>query len=586
MFLDVDVLQCSLGKAEADVVVKNAIVIDTWSGELLEGYCLAVKNGVICRLDENVDDVVGRGTTVLEAKGKYLSPGFMDAHVHLESSMLSVSEFCRAVVPRGTTCAVADPHEIANVLGVRGIKLLMREARNLPLKVLFSIPSCVPASDMETSGATIGIKEVVKLTREPEVVALGEMMNYVGVVSLNQEVLAKLEAAQRSSLFLDGHAPRLRGAKLSAYVAAGIRSDHEVDNLEEGLEKLRKGMYLMVREGSLAKNISSLAGVAKSGIDLDACLVVSDDRTPKDLAKLGHMDHNIKRLIEEGFDPVDAYKMATLNPAKRYGLENVMGSPTPGRIADFVLLDDLEKVKVSKVFVDGELVASNGKLMVELPKFAYPKYALNTVKLKKKLAADDFSIRAPRRSGEVSVRVIEVADGSLVTGETVEKLPIKDRRVIPSVEKDVLQVAVVERHGKTGNVGLGFVKGFGLKRGALASTVAHDSHNLVVVGASWEDMLSAVEEVQKMQGGLAVVSSGKTLAKLELPIAGLMSTERLESVVEKHENLEKAAKKLGCKLEQPFMTLSFIALPVIPKLKITDFGLVDVEKQEIISVFA
>ena len=508
-------------------------------------------------------------------EGLFLAPGLINGHLHLESSLLSPGEYTRLALPRGTTTVVLDPHEIANVLGVPGIDALIDASRDLPLDFFFVAPSCVPATPLETAGASLSIKEIEKLLSEPGVLGLGEMMNFPGVLNQDPEVIGKIGAARKVQKAVDGHAPLLSGKSLNAYIASGIESDHECTRKEEAQEKLRLGMWLMIREGSAAKNLQDLLP-AVTPQNSRRCLFVLDDLEPADLLKKGEMDHLLRESIGRGFDPLTAIQMATLNPAERFGFKD-RGAIAPGRRADIIAMADLKEFRPHLVIKNGKVAAREGK--------TYPfrvqdwdKRTLRTVKIK---PLNDFSFDLPL-SGEKAWAIGLVPDQILTRKLAV--LVRKDSRgfVRSDPESDVLKIAVVERHRASGRIGLGLVKGLGLKRGALATSVAHDSHNIIVAGADDFDMKTAVQEIEKMQGGLVVVEEGKVLAGLALPVAGLMSLQPAETVAAEMESLNQAAREIGATLQNPFITLSFLALPVIPELRITDQGLVDVSEFRII----
>ncbi|HTX61375.1 MAG TPA: adenine deaminase, partial [Methanobacterium sp.] len=481
-------------------------------------------------------------------------PGFIDAHIHIESSMLSPSRFAEAVVPHGTTSVVADPHEIANVMGIPGIEYMIKDASSVPLNFFFTAPSCVPATTFETSGAVIDSPKINKLLEKEDVVALGEMMNFPGVLADDEEVLSKIALAKKHIKPVDGHAPQLSGYGLCKYITSGISTDHECTTPEEVLEKRELGMKVMLRQGSSAKNLKDL-------IHAGGDFIVSDDKHPEDLLK-GHVDLMLKNAVEYGMDPVTAIQMVTINPATHYHLNT--GLIAPGMDGDIVLVDSLENLDVKKVFIKGELVAKDNKPIFNV----IPEEMGNSFLVNQKTSAD-FEI--PSKNMEEMVRVIEVQEGQLITKESEALLKVDNGNLQPDLENDVLKISVVERYGHN-RLCNGFIHGFGLKNGAIASSVAHDSHNIIAVGNSSQEMARAVNKLVKNNGGLVAVSR-KDCSTLKLPIAGLMSGESVEEVSRKLKILKENVEDMGCKLESPFMTLSFMALLVIPSLKISDQGL-------------
>jgi adenine deaminase len=490
--------------------------------------------------------------------------------------MAGVTEFARAVVVHGTTAVVADPHEIANVLGVPGIRYMLDSARNQPVNVFYSLPSCVPATDMETAGARLAAADLEPFFQDPRVVALGEMMNYPGVLNGDPEVLEKIDAARRHGKPVDGHAPALSGRDLAAYVAAGITSDHECTTAAEALEKLAAGMHIMIRQGSAARNLSDLLPMVseRSGRRLMWC---TDDRHPRDLLLEGHIDSIVTAAIRGGVEPVTAIRLATLNPAERFGLHH-LGAVCAGRQADLVVFSDLCAPVIEAVYARGRLVARNGRIV---PGLRRPDPVPAPPSMRVKRQAFNFAIPAGGRR----LRVIDVIAGQIVTRQSIEPTPCAGNRVVSDPARDLLKIAVVERHTGSGRIGLGMVRGLGLRQGALASSVAHDSHNIIVTGVTDEDMRAAVTAVMAMGGGLAAAAGGRIVARLPLPVAGLMSLEPVQAVSAAMDRLLRAARGFGSPLEDPFMTLSFLALPVIPELKITDHGLVDVSRFKPVPLF-
>jgi adenine deaminase len=548
------------GDSPADLLLKNAKIINTFVGVIEEGN-VAIYG----------DRIAGMGNyqkakEIIDLKGNYLAPGLINGHTHIESSMLHPSQYTQAVVPRGTSTVVTDLHEITNVAGFNGIKFVLDWAQKLPLDMFLMAPSCVPATHMETSGAEITAQDIKRALKLPSAIGLGEMMNFPGVISGNKDVLKKIDAAQGK--VIDGHAPAVTNKRLNAYLAAGIGSDHESTALEEGREKLRRGMHLMIREGSSEKNLDALLPLVNDKT-FCRCLFVVDDRSCSDLLSEGDIDAVVRKAIQSGLEPVRAIQLATINAAEYFRLYD-RGGIAPGYIANLITITDLPKLEIDMVFYKGSPVARGGSYLLP-PLKASSEELTDTVHIK------PFNIEALKliARGE-TFPIIEIIPGQIVTKKRIERVKAKEGVISPNVEEDILKLVVVERHKASGNIGLGLVKGFGLKRGALASSIAHDSHNIVAVGTNDPDIFTAVKEIEKLQGGLVVCVDGKILAALPLPIAGLLSPEPLEAVAKKFEKVEKTALGLGNIPPAPFALLSFIALPVIPELRLTDMGLVDV----------
>jgi adenine deaminase len=548
------------GKLPADLLLTNAEVINVFSGEIEPG------NVAICR-----DRIAGvgdyhQGKQVMDLGGKYIAPGLINGHIHPESSMLDIAQYARAVVPHGTTTLVTDLHEIANVCGLAGIRYVLNRARRLPFDLFLMAPSCVPATHLETSGASLGPEEVRQLLGWKECLGLGEVMDFSGVLGGNEVVLRKISLAR--GRIIDGHAPGVTGKDLNAYIAAGIYSDHESVSLDEAREKLRRGMWVMIREGSSEKNLDALLPLVTDKT-YKRCLLVVDDRSCVDLLRDGDIDAVVRRAIRQGLDPVRAIQLATINPAEYFRLEQ-LGAVAPGHMANLIVLGDLPRLQIDLVFYQGHMVAKEGETLFPTPK-ATGGGLTNTVNIK------PFNIERLRLSpsGEAEP-IIEIVPGQIITRKKMEKIKASQGTIMPDTERDILKLVVVERHKATGNIGVGLVTGFGLKRGALASSIAHDSHNIIAVGTNDEDIFTAIKEIERLQGGLVIAAGGKVLASLALPIAGLLSDEPLETVVSKLERLEQIATELGTKLSSPFATLPFLALPVIPEIRLTDRGVVEV----------
>ncbi len=555
------------GERPADLILANAKVVNTFTGEIDSGN-VAIYG----------DRIAGVGNyqqakQVLDLTGKYLAPGLINGHTHLESSMLDVGQYVRAVVPRGTSALVTDLHEIANVCGLEGIRYVLNCARRLPLDLFLMAPSCVPATHLETAGASISPEDIRQILRWPETIGLGEVMNFPGVIGGDASVLSKVDLARGK--VIDGHAPGVSGKDLAAYIAAGILSDHESVSLSEARDKLRQGMFIMIREGSSEKNLDALLPLVTDKT-FKRCFFVVDDRNCADLLRDGDIDAVVRKAIRRGLDPVRAIQMATINTAEYFRLDK-LGAVTPGYLANLIVLNDLPNLQTDMVFYRGRLVAREGKPLFSLPQLG-DSGVTNTVNIK------PFPIEALRLSTSAETNlVIEVVPGQIITRKKQERAKIVAGAIVPDTDRDILKLVVVERHKATGNIGLGLVSGFGLKKGALASSIAHDSHNIIAVGTNDEDIFTAIKEIERLKGGLVIVAGGKVLASLSLPIAGLLSQEPLEDVVAKLEKLEQLAKDLGTKLPSPFATLSFLALPVMPELRLTDLGLVDVNEFKLIS---
>jgi len=561
------VISVARGEAAADLVIEGGNVVNVFSGDI-HAADVAIAAGRVVGFGPY------RGNERIDARGLFVAPGFIDAHIHLESTLLTPREFARVVVPLGTTTVVADPHEIANVLGLDGISYMMEASHDLPLSVFFMLPSCVPATELETAGARLGARQLAALIGHPRVLGIAEVMNYPGVLSKDPEVLAKLGLAHGKRI--DGHAPGLGGRDLNAYVGAGIKSDHECTTAEEALEKLRAGMHVFLREGSVARNLEALLPVVGPA-NAVRCGLVSDDRYPTDLVEQGHVNFLLARAVALGLAPLTAIQLVTINPAKYFFLAD-LGALSPGYRADVVLLEDLVEFRPRMVLKNGRKVARDGRLSIELPApVPIPRGAVNIGWSRMR------GLGLPAAAEKV--KVIELVPAQLLTRRLVLPATVREGLAVADIERDLLKLAVVERHRGTGNLGIGFLRGLGLRAGAIASTVAHDSHNIVVAGTNDEDMLAAIKQVEHMQGGLAAIKDGEVLESLALPIAGLMSDQPIDAVAGAVRRLLEVARDLGSTHPHPFMALSFLALPVIPALRLTDRGLVDVERFCCVPVF-
>lgn len=563
------IIKTAKGELLADLVIKNANLVNVLSEEIYETD-IAITDGIIVGLDKNY-----QGKNEINVHGAFVTPSFIDGHVHIESFMLMPSEFAKLVVPSGTTTVVADPHEISNVMGLQGISFMREASKKLPLDVYMTLPSCVPATNLETSGVDLNSYDLALLIDAPWVLGIAEMMNFPGVINCDSSVLSKIQLGLDKFKRVDGHAPHLYGKNLCAYVASGVCSDHECTTPDEAVEKLRLGMYIMIREATGARDLESLISILKN-YNTRKCMFVTDDRHPKHLTK--HVSRMVKKAVQEGVEPIKAIQCASLNTAEYFGLKN-LGAIAPGYKADMLVLKDLENFEPEMVFKNGILTARNGKMVVDVDCKEAP-VLRGSVNIKY-LYKEDFRVKALTDT----VKTINVIPKQLITKRSDEKIMVKDGLALPDIGNDILKIAVIERHKATGNIGLGFVKGFGLKSGAIASTVAHDSHNMIVIGTNDDDMYYAAVELVKSQGGKIIVENCKTLAHLKLPIAGLMSDQSSESVQSDISNLEQAARKIGCKIDDPFMSMAFLSLSVIPELKITDKGLIDVNKFEVTELF-
>lgn len=575
------------GDRPADTVIRNGRWVNVASGEVLEGTDVAICGHRIAYCGPDGGSMIGAHTHVIEAAGCYLVPGLLDAHVHIESAMLTPTEFARAVLPRGTTAVFADPHEIANVLGLRGVRLFRDEARGLPLKVYLQIPSCVPAvRGLDTPGAEIGPREVEEVLAWPEVVGLGEVMDYPGVIAGADEVHAKIAAGLRLGKVVGGHyaSPDL-GWPFHAYAAGGPADCHEGTRAEDALARVRQGMRAVLRQGSAWRDLAEgLRAITVHGLDPRHVLLATDDRSAETLVREGHMDDLVRTAIGAGMTPVTAIQMATLNTAEHFGVDRDVGAIAPGRIADVLVVSDLEAFKVDLVVAAGTVVAERNELRCSLPVFRHPDWARDTVHLGRPLAADDFLLAAPVEAGEVELRAIELVEHQAPTCARRVRVPVRQGWV--ELAPGVAAVAVVERHHASGRIGRAVLVGLGMERGcSLASTVAHDSHHLLVVGTDPEAMARAGNFVAQAGGGVAVVCGEEVRAFLPLPIAGILSDCGAAEVTAGLTEVHAALRACGVRLADALMSLSLLALPVIPSLRITDLGMVDVEQGVIISPF-
>ncbi|OLO26449.1 adenine deaminase [Alkalihalophilus pseudofirmus] len=569
-----DYIHTAARTEQADLVIKNGKIIDVFNGEIIEED-VAITNGKIVGIGSY------RGNTYFDAKGCYICPTFIDGHVHIESSMLIPQQLEKVLVPNGVTTLIADPHEIANVSGTEGIQYLIDNSKQSLLDIYFMIPSCVPATSFENAGAVLEAEDIIPFYNNPNVLGLAEVMDFPAVLYGNEKIVNKLTSALQSGKLIDGHAAGLDKYGINTYRAAGIQSDHEAVSAEEAKIRLQRGMYLMIRQGSVAKDLEALLPVVTER-NARRCLFVTDDKHLDDLVEEGSIDHNVRLAIANGMDPIQAISMATLNTAECFQLKN-KGAIAPGFDADLLILSDLHQVTIEDAFLKGEHVVQEGILQSNLtttePK-PTPVALTNSVNINP-VTQDDLKIILAKKTANI----IEVIPNSLITNHLQEEVDIEDKLFVSSIAKDQLKLAVIERHKQTGNIGLGIVKGMKLKEGAIATTVAHDSHNIIVCGTNDSDIVKAISEIEDMQGGIAIVKEGKLLNSLPLPISGLLTDQDYKITLEQMKSLNTSLSLLGFSGDfNPFLTLSFLALPVIPDLKLTDTGLFQVKEFKHISV--
>ena len=570
----------AMGRIPADLVIRNGKWVSVQSGEIIPGTDIAVKDGHIAYVGEDASHAIGRKTKVIDAKGRYLVPGLLDGHMHVESGMVTVTEFVRAVAVRGTTGMFIDPHEIANIFGLKGIKLMVEEAQKQPIHVWVQMPSCVPAAPgLETPGAKIGPKEVAQAMKWEGIIGLGEMMNYPGVAMGNQDLLEEMSITHAHNRTIGGHyASHDLGLPFHGYVAGGAEDDHEGTHLEDAVERVRQGMKAMLRYGSSWHDVASQVGaVTHLGLDPRRFILCTDDSHAQTLTQEGHMDRVLRHAIEQGLTPMNAIQMMTINTAEHFGLTREIGMIAPGRWADVVLVKDLNHFKADVVVARGQVIAENGELKVKLPKNSYPSWVTDSVHLKRPLKPADFRIRVNGKGDQVKVNVIGVIENQAPTQHLTFNLKPENGEINADLTQDIAKVALVERHKGTGKIMMGLVSGFGFSRKcAIASTVAHDSHHMIVVGTDDESMAVAANSLARAGGGQIVVKDGRIIGQVDLKIAGLMSTERADVVARKAATILQGFKSCGCQLNNPNMQLSLLALVVIPELRISDKGLVNV----------
>lgn len=577
------------GRAAADLVVKNGKWVNVHSGEIIDNTDIAISGGRFAYCGPDASHCIGDDTEVIDAEGKYLVPGLCDAHMHIESGMLNVTQFSRAVIPHGTTSMFVDPHEIANVLGLEGVRAMHDEAMGMPINVFVQMPSCVPsAPGLENAGAELGAADVAEAMNWPNIIGLGEVMNFPGVAGADEKMMGEIAATMNAGKTVGGHyaSPDL-GVPFHAYVAGGPADDHEGTRAIDAATRVRQGMKAMLRLGSAWYDVAEqIKAITEMGLDSRNFILCTDDSHSGTLVNEGHMNRVVRHAIEQGLKPVEAIQMATLNTAEHFGLERDLGSITPGRRADFLLVSDLPTMAVEVVYGRGKLLSDKDGIKVTMPEFKYSDKACNTMNMKADLVGNQFEIAAPEGASEVRARVIGVVENQAPTKALERDLKVVDGQVQMDSDNDVCQIALVERHRATGGVINGFVSGFGYNKPcAMASTVAHDSHHMIVVGTNHDDMAKAANRLREVGGGICVFHEGKELALVELPVAGLMSEEPAELVAAKADKMVAAMQAMGCDLNNAYMQHSLLALVVIPELRISDIGIIDVTQFKKVDLF-
>ena len=578
----------AMGEEKAELVIRNAKLVNVCTAEIQEGIDVAIASGRIALVGD-ASHCIGEATKVIDAAGQYIAPGFMDAHIHVESSMMTVGEYARAVVPHGTTGIFMDPHEICNVCGPEGVKAMIEDAKRAPLKAMSNVPSCVPAvAGFEDTGSHIGPEEVREMMTWDGVMGLGEMMNFPGVLGADVAVHVELAETLKADQVITGHySVPDTGAGLSAYIASGVRCCHESTRAEDVLEKMRHGMYALMRYGSAWHDMPVIIrAVLDNHIDDRFACLISDDTHPDTLIEDGHLDHIVRCAIREGLDPVKAIQYVTINPATCFRMDHELGSIAPGKCADIVFFDDLNDIRVTRTIIDGAVVAENGKMTVEIGKASFPASCYGTMHVGRPITPESFQIATPAGRESVKTRVIEIIPNRVGNYERLLDLPVKNGFVEADPARDVMKMAVFERHHETGTKGVGFVKGFGFQKGAMAQTVAHDAHNLLVAGTNDADMALAANTLIECGGGLCAVADGKVLAQVPLPIAGLMNDLPAEEMAALVAKLSEAWREMGCAINSPYMTMALIPLACLPELRLTNRGLVDCRTFRFTELFA
>ena len=578
----------AMGIEKAELVIRNARLVNVCTAEIQGGMDVAISEGRIALVGD-ASRCIGDNTKVIDAEGQYIAPGFMDGHIHVESAMLTVGEYARAVIPCGTTALFADPHEICNVCGLEGVRYMIEDAKRTPLKAMMNAPSCVPAvAGFEDTGSSVTAAEIREMMSWDGIVGLGEMMNFPGVIYADEAVHAELAETLKADQVITGHfsVPDTE-AGLNAYIASGVRCCHESTRAEDVLEKMRHGMYALMRYGSAWHDMPVIIhGILDHHIDDRFACLISDDTHPNTLIDDGHLDHIVRCAIREGLDPIKAIQYVTINIATCFRMDHELGSIAPGKCADIVFFKDLDDIRITRTMIDGEVVAENGKMVAEIKPASPPEFVCRTMHVGEQISPETFRIAAPESAGStVKTRVMEIIPNRVGTIERAYELPVRDGFVQTDVQLDVMKMAVIERHHETGTKGFGFVKGFGFKKGAMAQTVAHDAHNLLVAGTNDEDMALAANTLIECGGGMCAVADGKVLALVPLPIAGLMSDHPVEEVADMVDELDAAWKKMGCVINSPYMTMAIIPLACLPELRLTNRGLVDCRSFQFTDLF-
>lgn len=574
----------AMGQIKADMIVKNVNLVNVNTKEIIENTDIAIKKGRIAYVG-NASHTIGKKTEIIDGTGYYATPGFIDTHIHVESSMITVSEYAKAVIKHGTTTIYMDPHEITNVLGIDGMKIMIEDGYDVPLRVYSTVPSCVPACPgFEDTGAKLTSDDIKKAIRIKGVKGLGEMMNYPGVICGNEDVHKSISATLKNNKIATGHYSTSDVKGLNSYIASGINCCHETVTKEDAINKMRLGMYVQMREGSAWHDVKeTVRSITETNMDTRFAVLVSDDMHPYTLIHSGHMDHIIRRAIEEGVDELTAIQMATINAATCFEMQRDLGSISPGKWADINLFKNLKNVDVEKVIFNGELVVDNKNLLLNIEKKEYPDFSKNTMHIEHELTENDFEIKTDNE--KEMVNVMEIIEAKVPTIHRVFEMKSDNGLIKSDIERDIIKIAVVERHKATGSIGKGFVKGFGFKSGAVASTVAHDAHNLTIIGTNDRDMAIAGNALIKCGGGMVVVENSEIIAINPLPIAGLMSEDNIEDIAQRVHQIELGWKKLGCNLISPFMTSALLSLAVIPELRLTNRGYIDTVNYKRVNIF-